>query len=254
MASTFTIDTKEIERYAAHLQGMKASTLHVAFRMMMNNMAFAVHKEVLEYIPRVMVVRNKRFLASTIRVDKARSGTDMALLYQQSRTRYGGLREQEFGGVLGRQASTLAARGKSKKKQMQKKARLMGKILSPDGIELRGEKSYSHRVHVFLMMLQRKTAFIGAYKGAFILPKSKGFKGGLMKLGKLAKRKQGTRVRADTKARKITTLQEFTKGKQTVRKTKWMRPSIDRYLRRADASLEWRKVMRLLLSRSRSFK
>ena len=255
MAMGFTIDTREIDRYAKHLETMKRSTLHVAFRMMMNNMAFAVRKEVLEYIPRVMIVRNKRFLSSTIRVDKARSGTDVAILYQQSRARYGGLREQEFGGVMGRQSATMAARGKNKSKQMQKKSRLMpGKILSPDDITITGQKSDAHKAYVFLLMLQRKTAMIGHHKGAFIFPKTKGFKGGLMKLGKLAKRKQDIRRRKDTRSRKVVTLQTFDKGKKRVKRSKWMKPSIDKYLRRADATLEWRKVMRLLISRNKSFK
>lgn len=253
MASTFTIDTREIERYTRHLEGMRKNVLHVAHRMMMNNMAFGVRAEVLERIPKIMVVRNKRFLATTILVDKARSHKDNALLYQAKRTRYGGLREQEFGGVMGRQVATLAARGKNKTKRMQTKSRLMpGKILSPDDITVTGEKSDQHRAYVFLLMLQRKTAMIGHHKGAFIFPKTRGFKkGGLMKLGKLATRRQESRVRKKTKARKIITLQRFEKGQKRVKRMRWMRPSIDNYLRRADPAMEWRKIMRLLISRNK---
>jgi len=255
MGSTFAVNTREIERYAAFLQGMRANTIHVAHRMMKNNMAFGVRKEALEYIPKIMIVRNKRFLASTLLVAKARSGTDRALLYQTSRARFGGMREQEFGGTLSRQVITLAARGKNKQKQARKKARLIGGIPQPKDISVRGEKSHDHRVHVFLSMLQRKTGKLGGpHKGAFIVRKTGKFSGGLMKLGKI-KRAHGdarkVRKRKDQPNRHFITLQKFEKGKKRIKRLRWLRPSIDKYLRRTDPAMEWRKVMQLLISRNR---
>lgn len=259
MTMGFTIDTREIDRYAKHLETMKRSTLHVAFRMMMNNMAFGVRREAIENVNRTMIVRNPRFLSATIRVDKARAYKDVALLYNDSKkyTRYEGLREQEFGGVMGRQVATLASRGKNKTKKMQQKSRLkQGHILQPSDIEPRGKNSDQNRTHVFLKMLQRKTGALGGHKGAFIIPKSKGFKKGqLVRMGKLHPRGKDTRKRKDTRPRKLISLQTFSKGKKRVSIRRWMRPAIKTYLRRTDANKEWGRIMRALIHKhARSFK
>lgn len=239
------IDTSELDRYSKTLKEQK-KLVPRAIVALLNNMAFGTRDVVLDYIPRVMIVRNRAFLRSSILVTKAKAGTSSpeALLGSKSRDRFSGLREQEFGGVLTRQTAYLEARSGSKQKKMKQSARLKGNILKPEDISVAHEKNWEHRIHVFLEMLQRKTAFLGSYKGAFVIHGSSKFRSGLMSLDKLTRGSRAKKQGTTKTTRQVKTLQRFEKGQKKVKRKPWMKPSIDKYLQRSNPHMEWLRAVR----------
>jgi len=95
----------------------------------LSGMAFEARKIDIEILSRHLVVRNRKFVESSIQVQKARSGrieTQVALVGSINRPRFTGWVEQETGAIPKQErAATLRARGGSKRGQIQSKARLL---------------------------------------------------------------------------------------------------------------------------------
>lgn len=269
-----SIDSKDLERYLKKDLRQLRGAIAGARRALMNNMAFAVREIVLTWgVPRVMTVRNPNILRITLRVQKARRGGDeRATLYQTGKNdTWDALRVQEFGGMMGQQVATLEARGGAKSGKIKSKARMKpGNIISPEDISVAHEQGEAHRVHVFLQMLQRGDRQVGgdnAHNQPFILGSAAGFRPGLFRLGRKMNQKSqrgrhrkwfamGKEERVSKKSigwlkgtRQIKRLRSFGKEQTPVRRLKWLRPSIDRYLRTTDPKMEWRKAMRHAMAR-----
>jgi hypothetical protein len=240
------INLTSLDHFARDLDEA-AQLVPLAQAALVNNVAFGVREEALQYIPDIMVVRNQRFLSANLRVTKATRSHLVAHLGMLKRDRFSGLEEQEFGGELDRHPASLLARGGDKAGQMRQRARLRGDIISPDDVEMSHISSEAQRLHVFLEILQRR-----GEKRPFILRNAPSLRPGLMQFGKLlrgAPRKALTkagRVRPGVPVRQIRTLQKFdAKGKVRIKQTRWMKPSIDRFFARADMSTEWGRALRM---------
>ena len=117
-------DLRKLERFFKRTP----SQLPRSTASVLSGMAFEARKIDIEILSRNLVVRNRKFVESSIRVQKARSGrieTQVALVGSINRPRFTGWAEQETGAIPKQErAATLRARGGSKRGQIQSKARL----------------------------------------------------------------------------------------------------------------------------------
>ncbi len=279
MADQFlTINTRELKRYRRSTLKKLRGQMAAARRMFINNMAFKARDLYINYgIPRVMTVRNRNILRTTMRVTKATRKHEVATAGQipKGMARYDALRQQEGLGsrtMNNRQPATKDARI-GRKGKIKRKARFRGTFLDPDDIKVRGEKNRAHRVHVFLEMIHREN-----YKDPFIISgyKKHGLQSGLYTSGKKIKgarkrmsSKKGISLRAQRRnsrragasglmrkqatstTRQLVTLRTFNKHKTRIKRTRWMKPSNEKLLRQMDPKMEWRKAMRYALKRKR---
>lgn len=267
-----SVDTHELQRYAETLRRAAAEGPKFTAAII-NNIAFGARAEALEYMPTVMHVRNKAFLASTLLVRKASSTSQRAEFHSHPRARFSAYVEQEFGGVMQRHPATLAARGGNETGVMQKSARLGGDIITPEDIQIaHASGGDDQRVAVMLSQLQR--GYVGTGKGGqrFIMHSSaKWPHPGLKRLGKaipgvkrkrVSGRSQGAKRNASRQGyvelltghrpgdRQIIGLQQFdAKGKAPVKRTPWMWVSVKRYLAHPSAiEHAWADAMRHMMS------
>lgn len=237
------IDASALARYARSLDEARR-LFPRAQSALLNNAAFGVRTIALdESIPRVMRVRSPKFLARSLRVDKARTANQTARLYTLAGPRWSGMEEQEFGGTMQRHPATERARGGSRDTVIRQQARLRGDLLSIDDVDVGHVQSERQRVAVFLEILSRRNE-----RRPFALTKAGGIRPGLLQMGKLARRSRRRRKPGDPTAwtrRKLHTLQAFdTKGKTRVRRKRWMKPSVDRWFSRADLQMEYARALR----------
>lgn len=117
-------DIRKLERFFKRAP----SQLPRSTASVLTGMAFEARKIDIEILSRYLIVRNRKFMESSIRVQKARSGrieTQAAFVGSINRPNFTGWAEQETGAIPKVQrAATLRARGGSKRGQIQSKARL----------------------------------------------------------------------------------------------------------------------------------
>ena len=117
----------------------------LAASMMLNNFAFDVRRQAITVINRTMIVRNKRFVDTRLKVTKARSGASL----NQMQSITGAIRSERFSGwveqELGKQTihnrfATLAGRGGDKSKQIRPSVRLKrsNEVITPDKLNPKG--------------------------------------------------------------------------------------------------------------------
>jgi hypothetical protein len=250
-----TINTHDLEQHGLALHQMP-SIISRAQRAMVNNMAFGVRETCLTWgIPQAMTVRNPNILRATLRVTKATYPGFTASMGMTTKDRFGGLLEEELGGTIKRQPATLAARGGDEKKQIKGVARFRGDFISPEDIDVANDTGgWEQRIVVMISQLERQN-----YSKPFILHGSTRYSSGLKVLGK----RLGTGTRKTMRHRKrasnnvaipvlrraLTTLRTFTKGQTQVKRTPWMRPSIDRWLASHDRQTEWNKALAFAMSK-----
>ena len=261
-----TVDVSRVHKYSKQQLRRLRGVIAGARRNLINNMAFSVRNLAIKWgIPRVMTVRNPGIIRSTLKVTKATRAKEVATLGMEGKGgTWKALRAQEFGGRMGQQPATKAARGGSPKKKIAGKFRLRGDFITPDDIDVAHEKNEAHRIHVFLERLQRPGGIDGStyYNKPFVLNPGKGYAPGLFKLGKKLsqstlkdkyrrrtgitgrKRVKRSDIKSQLNSRQLVTLRRFNKKSTHVRRTKWMRPSIDQYFRTHSLKAEWTKAVR----------
>jgi hypothetical protein len=246
MPDFITIDTSDLEQFANSTLPKIRAAMHIARRAVMNNMAFGVRQEALEHgIPEVMTVRNPNILRATLRVNKAvRSlGADeKATLGMTTRDRFGGLLEEELGGHMMRPPATLAARGGDKEHVIQQRARLKDKnqFVTPDDLDIANDTgNYTQRIAAMISAMERNVR--GSQSKPFIIHGHPSLPAGLYMLGK-KKPKPG-----HPNARKLVTLRTFHGERVDVKRRRWLRPSIDRWLATHSRETEWKKALEFAL-------
>lgn len=240
------IDTRALELFAGRTLPQIRAAMHVASRAMTNNMAFGVRLTALEWgIPQVMTVRNPNILRATLRVDKAvraLGNEEKATLGMTTKDRFGGLAEEELGGTMKRPTASLAARGGNVAKTIAQKARLKqgANFLTPDDIEVANDAgSTSQRIAAMISYLERQ----GGAQRPFIVHGHPALKAGLYMLGK---RTPGGRHK---NIRKLVTLRRFHGGTVEIKRRRWLRPSIDKWIATHSRAAEWERALTFALNR-----
>lgn len=248
MAELFSMDTVDLIRLRKFYR--KAPKIFgKAAAATLNAFAFGSRLHMLRVIGRKMIVRNPKFIAGSLKVDKARPNVPLsrleAITGSTVRPRYTGLVEQELGQTGPRnRVPTTAARGGNPASPMKGWARLKpnAKYPSPTSAKLLtgakgGRKDFSlsglsgaTRIVAFLSMLhERKTA------QTFIIKRPFGrFKRGLYRFAR------GT----------IKKLQSFD-DKHKPRRVRWLTEGRNNYFESTNISKVWAKSISFQLKKFR---
>jgi hypothetical protein len=275
METDISIDISDVSRYAAVLERANRAG-PVAMSALLNNMAFGARHVALNYIPKVMHIRNPGFIRASILVRKANPHTLTATFYSHPRTRFSALVEQEFGGTMSRHPATKAARGGTEAGKIRPAARLTGTIIKPEDVQIAHSTGSAEQfMAVYLAQLQRGSAKKGLGTGnigqRFIVHTSgKWIYPGLKKLWKLKPASKVKRVSGRTPGalrgknrhgyinivninqregdRFIQGLQAFdTKDKAKVEKRPWMWVSVQKYLSHVRLDVTWERTLNHLM-------
>lgn len=205
-----------------------------------NSVAFGVRKLALRELKAQSIIRNQRFVDSSIRVDKARVGQPIDALRSEvgsiSRPRFTGWEEQEVGKQTPRKHyAKPAARQGNIRKQITRLARLRGSGRFPQPSDFPGTGNPIARAVRMIHILSRS----GFTKPFLILglenKRGKKVPPGLYRFGA-----------GEYPTRKIQLLQRFKSPKET-KKDPWLKPATDKYLRYVDLRTVWgRAVMKEL--------
>lgn len=269
------IDITDVQKLAAVMD--RASRAGpVAVSALLNNLAFGARKTALSYIPRVMHVRNKGFLAASILIRKATPNHLEATFYSRRRDRFTGLYEEEFGGTMQRHPASKAARGGSEQGKIKSGARLQpGDIITPDDVRIAHNKGTQEQfIKVYLKQIMTGKLGTGTAGQRFILHTTgKWIWPGLKRTGKLApgtkrKRVSGRAAGAKRNAQRhgyisiindkrepwdrlVVGLQSFdTKGKAKVERRPWMWVSVQRYLSYVRLEVTWQRTLEKLMQKA----
>jgi len=96
----------------------------------LNGLAFEARKTDIDILKQNLIIRNPRFLESSIQVQKARPGRiEQQIAYTGSvkRERFTGWQEQEHGDVPRRHTASIKARGSKKRGKIKTRARFLSK-------------------------------------------------------------------------------------------------------------------------------
>lgn len=193
----------------------------------LNSFAFGTRKRSLEIIKKKMTVRNQKFVAGSLRVQKSTgSNIDNARSEVGSifRPRFTGWKEQESGTKPERTRSiTRFARGtKNRRLRPSFKMRPGNNFLDADDFQIRGS---GDRTVVFLQMLARRK-----HRKPFIIKGSSKFKSGLYVF----------------RRKKIKRIQEFKQTKK-IKRVPWMSGGRKEFFRTADVNKIWAESLRRVL-------
>jgi hypothetical protein len=202
----------------------------------LNSAAFGTRKLAIRNINADQIVRNKKFVSSSVRVNKARL---TAPLSQQAsevgsirRKRFSGWREQEGGQQTKREhyAKETARRG-SRTKRVMRTVRLSSKKY-PKPSDFRTKGNQVARAARMVHILSRS----GYTKPFIILGLEKKARGrkpppGLYRLGA-----------GSYPNKRLTLLQRFKAPKKTKRKP-WLKPAKDKYVRRVNLRTVWGRAV-----------
>jgi hypothetical protein len=228
----FVINHKDMDRLAEVFRDAPRD-LRRATGMFVNNLAFGTKKQIPNTMSSLMTVRDKRFVNSRIRVEKARFSTpidaQMSVVGSIYGPRFSGWEEQELGKKTDRhRVFTLLARLGSKQRKAKRSARMrnLSGFVKPD--EFSGV-SAEHRVIVMLRVLQRKN-----YPRPFIIHGHSKIHSGVYQF-----RGRGTK----RKPKPIKILQSFDPRRVQPRRVPWLRQSRDKYLRSVNVTRLWENVI-----------
>jgi len=146
----------------------------------LNDMAFATRTEAIKNIKKNMIVKNERFISSSIFVGRANPSapieTQKSSVGALARPRFSGLVEQELGTQTKRtRVASLAARGGTKRGIIKRGYRMDRLSGIPKSSDYPG-KNDNHRTIVMLIILNRRR-----YKKPFIVQKHKHLRPGVYK-------------------------------------------------------------------------
>lgn len=233
MRTLFDIDVRAMRRFEKLMKRIPKE-LTRATAGMLNSFAFGTRAASLQIIQRRMIVRNPRFVKSSIRVDKARGG--MPINRQRSeagsiqRARFSGWREQETGESSNRRrVAELFARGGDKRRQVRPSLRMKSanQFMSPD--DFRG-KTQEHRVIVMLQILERKR-----WRRPFIIRDHPKFTPGLYKFHR----------------RKLRMVQTFKPGNREPKRVRWMTGGRRLFFRQANIKQLWTQNLQHTIRKAR---
>jgi hypothetical protein len=142
----------------------------------LNDLAFKTRTEAIKTLKKELIIRQEKFISSTIRVQKAKSTapmeTQVSTIGSIAKRRFSGFEEQELGTETKRtRVASLYGRSGSKSKVIKSAFRLRKNFPSPKDYP---GKSYSHRTTVMLQTLNQQK-----YKKPFVIKKHRKFKPGL---------------------------------------------------------------------------
>lgn len=198
----------------------------------LNSMAFGVRAAALRELKAQSIIRNQRFVDSSIRVDKARVGQPIESLRTEvgsiARPRFTGWEEQETGKQTPRKHQAWpAARQGNIRKQVIRIARLRGTGRFPRPSDFPGTGNPVARAIRMIHILSRSE-----FTAPFLIlglenKRGKKVPPGLYRFGE-----------GEYPTRKIQLLQRFKSPKET-KKDPWLKPATDKYLKSGDFRTVW---------------
>ncbi|MEE9119166.1 MAG: hypothetical protein V3U02_11335 [Calditrichia bacterium] len=193
----------------------------------LNSFAFGTRKRSLEIIEKKMTIRNQKFVAGSLRVQKS-TGTNINNARSEvgsiNRPRFTGWKEQELGTKPERSRSiTSFGRGtKNRRLRPSFKMRPGNNFLDSDDFDISGG---GDRTVVFLQMLARRKQ-----RKPFIIKGSSKFKSGLYVF----------------RRKKIKRIQTFKETKK-IKRVRWMSGGRREFFRTADINKIWAESLRRVL-------
>jgi len=223
MADIFNMDKRDL-RKLQRFQKNAPREFRKATAGVLNSLAFSTKKLDEENIDNSMIVRNRRFVNSSLRVEKARSGpieSQIATEGSINRPRFTGWVEQQKGTApKKKRTSTLASRKGSKRRQMLARARLKSgnQFYKPEQFQGR---SLQQRFYFMMRVLGSRGG------GEFLLDTDIPTKRGALTAGLY-----------NLKKSRISRLQSF-KGGKNPKRDNWHTRSLMQLNRRNDIKYIW---------------
>ena len=227
----FTMDKTDLKKLEKFMHDAPRE-FRQASAGVLNSLAFATRKNDIKNIRDSMIIRNRRFVESSLRVDKARSAPidkQIALAYSIHRQRFSGWEEQQEGGRQVKRTNTLAARKGNKRATMISKARLKpdNKVYRPEQFQ---GKSLKQRFQFMMRVLGSRGG--GEFKLTSSIPTKRGILArGLYQL----------------KNSKITKFQSFKHA--TVKRNPWRTKSLRQLNYSTDIARVWNESIHRVVNR-----
>lgn len=163
MTGIFDMDKRDLKKLQRFMKE-SPKEFRAATAGVLNSLAFGTRKNDIQNLNRMFIVRNKRFVEGSIRVEKARRGPiakQMAITGSVRRPRFSGWTEQEYGRPTKRtKQHTTTGRGGSRRKQVSARYRMKPgrKYIRAENIspKISRYKSPQHRTVIFLNMMRRR--------------------------------------------------------------------------------------------------
>jgi hypothetical protein len=215
-------DLRKLKRFQKNApREFRAATAGV-----LNSLAFSTRKLDIENISRSMIIRNRRFVEGSLKVDKARRGpieSQIAIEGSINRPRFTGWKEQQTGAApKKKRTATIHSRKGSKRRQMLARARLKpgNKFYKPEQFQ---GKSLQRKFYFMMRVLGSRGG------GEFLLSRSVPLKSGSLRRGLYSLRKS-----------KIKRLQGF-EGSAQPRRNPWHGKSLRMLSARNDMRKVWQQ-------------
>ena len=230
MADLFKVSARDLLDFE-RLMRKNPARFRFATASVLNTFAFGTRTKSEDIINAKMNVRNKRFVKGRLRVIKADG--KLSINKQQSEagsvatSRFSAWKEQEEGTATKRtRVGTKFGRSGDWNKQLQGQARLKPnqKFVSPSDIVIKNVSNRSHRMTVFLNIMQRRKK-----RQSFLIPRAyKNFKKGLYRF------KRG----------KIERLQSFEPKRAQPKRLKWLTMAREQFMSSANIPQIWKGATR----------
>jgi hypothetical protein len=233
----FTMDTKDLKALKKFFKKAPKLFKPVSANVL-NSLAFMTRNYDIKNLSNHMIIRNEKFVKSSIKVEKARSGTEInkqiSRVYSIKRPRFTGWEEQQTGKQpVKKRITTLHSRGGSKKRKVMGKYRLKksSKFFKPEQFQGRDYKAR------FMFMMR----VLGSRGGSnqFLLQKPVPTKRGQLGRGAYSFRKG-----------EIKKVQDFDR-QMHVRPFKWRTKSLQQLQQRNNIYKIWRDSLNFIISRQR---
>lgn len=206
---------------------------------MLNGLAFHARVELLETIEDQMIVRNRKFVSSKMRVEKARGhniSNAVSRVGSISGPRFTGWEEQETGKADQRERtySEFSRGGNQESKISSRRSRKRSnEIMKITDFNISNAKNDTHRVIIFLQMIDRKHR-----NKMFFMPENHGrlLDDSVYLIAGRRKRKTKRAKSTGGAIRRISRDHSMRTGKQP-----WMEPTINRQINPSFVRHEWAK-------------
>jgi hypothetical protein len=233
----FTMDIKDLKALKKFFKKAPKLFKPVSANVL-NSLAFMTRKYDIKNLSNHMIIRNEKFVKSSIRVEKAKSGAEInkqiSRVYSIKRPRFTGWEEQQTGKQpVKKRITTLHSRGGSKKRKVLGKYRLKksSKFFKPEQFQGRDYKAR------FMFMMR----VLGSRGGSnqFLLQKSVPTKRGQLGRGAYTFKKG-----------EIKKIQDFDK-QMHVQTFKWRTKSLQQLQQKNNIYKIWRDSLNFIISLQR---
>ena len=231
--NTFTIDSQDLKKLDRFFKGFPKE-MRQATAGILNSLAFQTRKNDIQIISANMIIRNRRFLESSLRVKTTpprRIEEQVAYAYSMERPRFTGWKEQQKGTPPKRKRSiTKYARGGDMHKQVRHKARLKSgnKFYRPEQYQ---GKTYQQRFYFMMRVLGSRGG------GEFLLLKKIATKRGMLGRGLYV-----------LKGHQIKKLQDFERS-FNVRRDMWRSQSLSKLHSNNDIQRIWKEQLNRIINK-----